>query len=368
MLSTSLFTLISLSSITLAWEWGSSEHGSTRAINYTTVTGFFLQDDVATDPSTFDYTTVNYGLINRSYPTDHVFDPHSSKTQWQRFEHYITHLNHHTDANTQYKLLYLARHGEGYHNAAETYYGTPAWNCYWSELDGNGTTTWRDALLTPTGLTQSTKARTFWATALSTSRIPAPQSYYSSPLLRSSTTANLTFSSLPLPEDRPFRPLIKELLREGISMHTCDSRSTKSHIGSVLGGTFRFEAGFTEHDLLWKGYEAETDEAAVLRARRVMDDIFSHDESTFISMTTHSGQIRSALEVLGHRAFSLSTGQAIPVFVKAERERVRVPTTTIQSWEAQATCTAPPVSSDAVSGCVCATGSVTGAFATSAVV
>ena len=47
-----------------------------------------------------------------------------------------------------YKVLFLGRHGDGIHNAAESYYGTPAWNCYYSELDGNGTVVWADALLT----------------------------------------------------------------------------------------------------------------------------------------------------------------------------------------------------------------------------
>ena len=28
----------------------------------------------------------------------------------------------------QYKLLYMGRHGEGYHNVAEAFYGTPAWD------------------------------------------------------------------------------------------------------------------------------------------------------------------------------------------------------------------------------------------------
>lgn len=34
----------------------------------------------------------------------------------------------HNDGSTHYKLFFLGRHGEGWHNAAETFYGTPAWN------------------------------------------------------------------------------------------------------------------------------------------------------------------------------------------------------------------------------------------------
>ncbi|KAJ8130526.1 hypothetical protein O1611_g3102 [Lasiodiplodia mahajangana] len=132
-ITTSALTLLSLSTPSLAWEWGKSgkwsqvhEHKST--INYTTIGGFFLQDDTATDPKTFDYTTVNYGLINRTYPTDRQFDRSGKKTQWERFEYYVNTLNRNADKDTQYKVLFMARHGEGYHNAAESYYGTPAWN------------------------------------------------------------------------------------------------------------------------------------------------------------------------------------------------------------------------------------------------
>jgi hypothetical protein len=32
------------------------------------------------------------------------------------------------NSNTVYKVLFMGRHGEGFHNAAESYYGTPSWN------------------------------------------------------------------------------------------------------------------------------------------------------------------------------------------------------------------------------------------------
>ncbi|KAI0467528.1 phosphoglycerate mutase-like protein [Xylaria cf. heliscus] len=368
MLTTSLLTLLSLSASSLAWEWDNSGqwdkcHKHKTGINYTTIGGFFLQDDPATDPKTFDYTTVNYGLLNRSYPTDKEFDLHGKKTQWQRFEHYVDTLNREADKNTQYKVLFMARHGEGYHNAAESYYGTPAWNCYWGPLDGNGTVVWRDARLTEAGLAQCTKAHDFWEHALTTEKIPAPQTYYSSPLLRSATTANLTFGALDLPKDRPFAPTIKELLREGISIRTCDERSSKTEIAALLPN-FRFEDGFAETDHLWKGAEdeGETSGAEFVRTKTVMDDIFTHDKSTWISITTHSGQISVTLQVLGHRAFSLSTGQAIPVLIQAKRLRVDPPaTTTGQVFTLEPTCHAPPVTSISGQGCVCssALGSVT---------
>lgn len=73
---------------------------------------------------------VNFGLINRTYPTDKRFDPAGEKTQWQRFEAWVKYMNSgcHKSRNVQYKVLFFGRHGEGWHNAAESFYGTPAWN------------------------------------------------------------------------------------------------------------------------------------------------------------------------------------------------------------------------------------------------
>ncbi|KAI1410468.1 phosphoglycerate mutase-like protein [Hypoxylon sp. FL1857] len=373
MLATSVLVALCLSSTCLGWEWGKSGKwdvtrgiagGST--INYTTISGFFQQDDPATDSSSFDYTTTNYGLIDRSYPTDGEFDPGKEKTQWERFAYYVNSINRGCDRNTQYKVLFMGRHGEGYHNAAESYYGTPAWNCYWGLLEGNGTSVWRDAQLTEAGKAQCTKANNFWKHALTVEKIPAPQSYYSSPLTRSATTANLTFNGLDLPAERPFAPTVKEYLREGISMRTCDERSNKTHI-QALFPAFKFEDGFTEDDELWKGYEGETSEAQLKRTKIVLDDIFSNDDNTWISITSHSGQINANLKVLNHIAFSLSTGQAIPALIKAVNLRNADPaTTTIQSWVAEATCKAPPITSISGQGCVCSNVSSTSATAVTA--
>jgi len=71
---------------------------------------------------------MNFGLIDCAYDTDAEYDPGHEKTQWQRFEHKVFRLNRESGRNVQYKVLYMGRHGEGYHNVAEAYYGTPAWD------------------------------------------------------------------------------------------------------------------------------------------------------------------------------------------------------------------------------------------------
>lgn len=69
----------------------------------------------------------NFGLINRSYPTDEAFDPDGKFTQWQRFAYFVSHLNENTSPRTEYKVLFLGRHGEAWHNVAEAYYGHDDW-------------------------------------------------------------------------------------------------------------------------------------------------------------------------------------------------------------------------------------------------
>ncbi|KAI9693462.1 MAG: hypothetical protein M1820_009255 [Bogoriella megaspora] len=325
-------------------------HGG-QYINYTTVTGYFLQDDPSTNASTFNYTTTNFGLIDRAYPSDSSCES-NNLTQWQRFAHQVSTLNRESPHSITYKVLFMGRHGEGFHNAAESFYGTPAWNCYWAEVDGNGTAVWSDAHLTTSGIAQAQIANNFWRHEIDIQKIPAPQTYYTSPLFRCLQTANITFSGLDLPSSQPFIPTIKHNLRESISIHTCDRRSNKSFIHSSFP-SYPFEPNFPEYDDLWNGVTAETSSAQAVRSKSLLDDIFTHDNSTYISFTSHSGEIGSILSVLGHRSFSLSTGAVIPVLVKAETIEESSPTTSSVPWTPSPHCTSPPVTSISGGACIC---------------
>ncbi|EPE29330.1 Phosphoglycerate mutase-like protein [Glarea lozoyensis ATCC 20868] len=307
-------------------------------LEYTTVPGYFQQDDRATNDKIFDYTKTNFGLIERSYEGQ---AEESQKTQWEKFELEVARLNRESDDSVQYKVLFLGRHGEGYHNVAEAFYGTKDWDCYWSLQDGNETSTWADALLTSIGEAQAQKANKFWQSLIETQKIQTPQSYYTSPLLRCMATASITFSGLDLPRDRPFKPLIKELIREAIGAHTCDRRSSKS----VIHGHYPdwpFEEGFAEEDPLWDAELRESDEAMDIRLRKALDEVFGTDENTWISISSHSGAIGSTLRVLGHRVFSLGTGQVIPVLVKAEKAAGTGPPREKGPYFKVPTCPKPP--------------------------
>ncbi|KAJ5390481.1 phosphoglycerate mutase [Penicillium cataractarum] len=284
------------------------------SFKFSTVPGYFLQDEPTTDPDTFDYSAQNFGLIPKEYDSGIA---NSHETQWQRFSRHITHLNETASPQTKYKVLFLGRHGEGVHNVAERRYGTKAWDEYWSLLDGDEYGTWLDAHLTEVGIAQAQTAHDTWARQLETG-IPAPQSYYVSPLHRCCQTAQVTFEGLDMPLVNPFQPLVKELLRETMGEHTCDRRSTKSAIAADFP-RYRFEPRFTEEDELWDPKVREADGHRDRRLLDLLNDIFATDENVFLSLTAHSGAITSILSVIGHRKFSLATGAVIPVVVKAEK-------------------------------------------------
>lgn len=215
----------------------------------------------------------------------------------------------------------------------------------------------------PNGIAQANKANAYYHSRYKHEGMPFFESYYSSPLTRCVQTANITFVNQTLPHRHPFVPTIKELFREGISIHTCDRRSSKTHIHQLVP-TWKFEKGFTELDELWRGTEAETSQHQFQRSQTVLSDVFTNDDSTWLSLTSHSGEIGSILQVLNHIPFSLSTGQIIPVLVKAKVIKPQH-TTTVVGFTSQATCKSPPITSLATGGCVCNTAASASATATS---
>lgn len=237
-------------------------------------------------------------------------------------------------AGTEYKVIYQGRHGEGFRksihdlywrvyltsedNLGEAKYGTKAWDEYWSKLDGDGELFWFDAHLTDKGKLQASHNNAFFKKQLAEAKMPAPHKYYSSPLYRCLQTANTTFSRLELPEDKPFKPTIKELLREVMGEHTCDKRSSRTVIHNAVP-SWDIEPGFTEEDELFQVHHRETLQEHDARTQRFLDDIFENDRNSFISFTSHSGAEASLLRVIGHREFRLPTGGLMPIFIKATR-------------------------------------------------
>ncbi|KAL8940908.1 MAG: hypothetical protein Q9216_002538 [Gyalolechia sp. 2 TL-2023] len=356
--------------------------------SYTTLTGYFLQDDPGTVAEDFDFMSKNFGLMTQNYTYDgsggggggggggeevETRSTTTPRTQWQRFEREVQRLNASAEegegeGRVLYKVLYLGRHGQGVHNVAEQRYGREEWDDhdikifphprrrkkknstllshpsisrrkaesegeredmsinpipifsqrYYASLEGDSHGHWSDAHLTATGIQQARSVNGFWKRQIAgQAKTPAPETYYTSPLYRCLQTANLTFAGLDLPPDRPYEPLVKELLREANGVHTCDRRSSLSFLRSSLPNC-SFEPGFSEEDELWSASRRETDGELDARMKELLDDVFGSDSSTFVSFTSHSGAISSLLRVLGHREFRLVTGGVIPVLVRAK--------------------------------------------------
>ncbi|KAI2618172.1 phosphoglycerate mutase-like protein [Hypoxylon sp. NC1633] len=290
---------------------------ATTSFAYQAVPGFFRHDEETTGPSFRATTQPNLGLINRAYDTDATFDPKGKKTQWERFLHFIDYQNQEGQGKAVYKLAFVIRHGEGYHNVKEAEVGRHAWDSHWSLLDGDENSTWSDARLTEKGRQQAGALNAFWKDAIQNSGVPTPQKYYTSPLARCLETTKIAYSGLNVAPDRPFKPIVKERVRERNGEHTCDRRSTRSWIASNYPD-YEIETDFTEEDELWKADWRETEEEVSQRIKKLLDDIFTHEDKTIVSFTAHSGWVRGLYDLTSHRDVWVSAGAMVPILIKAE--------------------------------------------------
>jgi broad specificity phosphatase PhoE len=252
-------------------------------------------------------------------------------------------LNKNAENGVEYKVLYLGRHGQGYHNAAETRYGTKLWDVrvqlfylhgtfgfqlstdqtkqsYWAKQEGDEHAHWADSHLTPLGEQQALDVHAFWTSALTQAKVPAPENYYTSPFYRCLQTSWLSFHNLSLPSDKPFAPIVKELLRETNGVHTCDRRGPSSIIRKDFP-SYTLEPGLPETDVSWTPDYREKPAEHILREHLCLEEIWAGDEKQFLSLTAHSGTIAAVLGAVGHRRFALPTGGVIPIVVKGDRVR-----------------------------------------------
>ncbi|KAM6478116.1 histidine phosphatase superfamily [Trichoderma sp. SZMC 28011] len=287
---------------------------SNHSLNYSTLPGYFEHDREPEGPQFRATTLPGFGLIDRRYDTDGDSGP--EQTQWERFMHFLNHLNNEADGQARYKLIFLIRHGQGFHNVKEAEVGRAGWEAKWALLDGDDETTWADAKLTQKGKSQALEIKATLERDIREMKVPLPGKCYTSPLTRCLETTRLAFSGLEWPTDQPFKPMIKEALRERLGKHTCDRRSTRSWIESNYV-EFEIESGFTEQDELWQPDYRETLDEHVVRVRQLLDDIFNSEESTVISFTAHSGAIRALYALTGHKEVWVAPGAMVPLLVAA---------------------------------------------------
>ncbi|KAI1081436.1 phosphoglycerate mutase-like protein [Whalleya microplaca] len=290
---------------------------TTSTFNYEVVPGYFYHDEEPTGPTHRATTQPGLGLIERAYETDAEFDAEGKKSQWERFNHFLTWKNQAGRGKVLYKLIIVIRHGEGFHNVKEAEAGRHEWDAHWSHLDGDGKVTWSNALLTEKGKRQAGALNEFWQESIEDLKLPTPQIYYTSPLARCLETTKIAYSGLDVPADRPFRPIVKEGLRERFGVHTCDRRSTRSWI-STNYPEYDIEPSLTENDDLWKPDVRESESEVSTRVKTLLDDVFSESDKTIVSFTAHSGLVRALYDVTKHRDVWVAAGAMVPLLVKAE--------------------------------------------------
>lgn len=195
----------------------------------------------------FVYTNPN--IPNESLPAyAPKFGLEDGKT-WKEVLEDLRRLNSQANhTRKSYKLIFAARHGEGVHNVAEQKYGTKEWDAKWSLLkgDGKGAVWGPDPPLTKVGEGQAKDANEKWQKELKNLQdpVPIPTLFFSSPMIRSARTLQLTYDGIVWPATNgqdnksaispiQTRPHILECLREDFKdRHTCDERSKRSTISA----------------------------------------------------------------------------------------------------------------------------------------
>lgn len=268
--------------------------------------GFLAQDDEVTEDSTFEYLKENFGLAKKS---------------WADFKTDFEQLVKNCSENERYKVLYLARHGQGYHNLAIDIYGEPYWDEKLCFDYGDGEIVWGpDPELTDLGDQQAKDNHNEWVNQVEKG-IPVPNknAFYVSPFTRSINTMFGTWDGIV-----DIKPLVLEDLREDIGEHTCDKRNTRSYLENRFGDRVTIEPALTENDELYTEQGRETLLQHNIRTKRFLDHLFeidwdSKNPELYISVTSHSGTINSFLSSINHRPFRITPGGMIPVIVKATR-------------------------------------------------
>lgn len=273
------------------------------------VPAIFQQSLAETDELKFNYLDNHFGILQ----------------SWDSIVEKLNKLNASGGPDESYKLVFLARHGQGFHNLAHSKYGNKAWNEHWSKLNGDGEIVWGpDPNLTELGISQAKENAAVWKQELvnnvsGNAKLILPTKWFVSPLSRSIDTLINTWKDIV--DLQKVNPLIQEKLRETTGIHTCDKRSPRRVIAEKYESKgLIIEPGFEEEDTYYKDDYRETVAEHSLRINKNLQQIFSeYPQDSILSFTSHSGSIRAQLLALGHRSFAVGTGGMIPVFVKATR-------------------------------------------------
>lgn len=242
--------------------------------------------------------------------------------------------------DTQYKLLILARHGQGYHNYSMQKYGVKLWDDYWAMLDGDEGGSWLDAHLTDVGKEQVSETGRTVLLPLAQQLGFLPHKFFNSPMRRCLETFAYSWGQVLAHEpqlmdgDSVITNKVIENLRENLGSHTCDKRvphseSLAEYTNYAMPGgngttvNWVYEEPYPELDDLWEEEHRETPDEMDVRTRKGLETLFSHADNSddkFLSLTVHEGVIMSVLRNLEHPGVkNLQTGKTVAVVVKVTK-------------------------------------------------
>ncbi|KAK6329756.1 hypothetical protein TWF696_003620 [Orbilia brochopaga] len=293
--------------------------GREGIFEYSVERGLFAQSlpEYLIDDREFNsrYHQKNFGLM--------LFNE-KDQPDWHAFVKRVNELNAAAAPDETYKVFYLARHGQGPHNYIIDTYGQPEWNKRIALLkEYDGLKLGPDPDLTQQGIKEATYINKVWKDQIHEYGLShagaLPQKFYASPFTRALRTLEVTWKDIVLHLPDAPRVTVRENFRETIGRHWCDMRGSMPEVKE----RFNFidvEEGMSDEDNIWTEFrENETPGGPMdRRLRDALDDIFLKDGETFISITAHSGCLRSILRVTGHRIFHLETSVMIPIVVKAK--------------------------------------------------
>lgn len=189
-------------------------------------------------------------------------------------------------------VLIIQRHGQGYHNAAEVRYG-PLWDSYWSYQEGDEYGSWADANLTPLGEQQARDQAILMRSLVE--RYGQPTAFFCSPMRRCLQTLLMTWGQVE-------QVVVIEELRERLGVHACDRRVPHSEALQDLSQCktiFQYDEDYPEEDELWQENHRETEQEMDVRLRGPLERILGTVSHGVVSITCHSGVIRSLQRIMG---------------------------------------------------------------------
>lgn len=249
------------------------------------------------------------------------------------WKHLYTSIPPNTNTH-EYKLVLLARHGQGFHNAATDRYGVEAWNNHWCSLEGDEFGPWIDSRLTPLGQEQVENTGASILVPIVKDLDKIPDKFFSSPLRRCLETYigswGKVFANQPEAQESKVNVEIVELLREKFNGYTCNHRTDHSQVlseyqdrkltGSQWSVHWAYADGYPEKDTLWRPKLRESIQDIDGRLNRVLKQIFTNgtrSDDRFISITCHAHVIESILRITNHPAIdNLNTAKIVGIVVE----------------------------------------------------